>query len=407
MDRPILRFADSSPSTRLTGSPRSQPSPPTQGRPAQRRRFQAAFDRLERALQEPNPEFVLRQDPSGIAPERALVFVTASRIQNFARAAQEIGLRVYAEFDIPESEEFPDDSSRRTLYATMPTTDSFLRLLSLWRAYQDDQSPPTGAAPVWRLFDLLLELRPWGPEDRLSGGARTVLEDRLSVNETDDVSIEFEIWPDTDETKRLNWRRDTQREILQAGGTILDQSSITEEGFVYEAILARLPVLEVRKMLDSSGGLEGLVTLEGVQFILPHAIGQAEPGEAYSAGSGREYEQNSQFSPLAPIRGALLDGTPVVGHLALQEGVVVEDVHDLVPRSIVSQRYHATAMASLILRGDLDSDGVSLSDSRIVSVPLLVDSANGSWSPDDRLFVDLVHTALTNLLKPDNPLAGC
>ena len=62
-------------------------------------------------------------------------------------------------------------------------------------------------------------------------------------------------------------------------------------------------------------------------------------------------------------------------------------------------------MASLILRGDLNSDGHPLRGSRLLAMPLLVDTENGATSPDDRLFVDLVHTALQRAFRDDDPLA--
>ena len=97
IDRPILRFPDPSKSSRRTGSPSVPPRPRGPGRKVQTVRFQDTFDRVETALQGADPECVLRQDPAGIAPERALVFVTAGSIHDFARVAREIGLEVLAE----------------------------------------------------------------------------------------------------------------------------------------------------------------------------------------------------------------------------------------------------------------------------------------------------------------------
>jgi len=95
------------------------------------------------------------------------------------------------------------------------------------------------------------------------------------------------------------------------------------------------------------------------------------------------YPQLRNFKPDAPIRALLLDGTPVAQHPVISGGIVVEDMHDLVQRSIVSNRKHATEMASLILRGDLKSDGMPLINSRVLSVPLLIDTEQSSTSPND------------------------
>lgn len=407
-DRPILRFPDPANAERHTGSPRTPPRPRGPGRQIQHRRFQSTFDRLAEALNEPDPAFVMRQDPTGIAPERALVFVTAGRIQNFARAARRAGLEVLAESDLEPVEGLPDgftaalgsDTIARTLYATMPTLEACRQIQSLWTAHGNGEPAPRGAAPWWALFDLMLELRRWGPRDRLSEEARAIIEARLPFEDDDEVPIEFEIMPTGNATIRERWRRETERRILERGGRILDRSSISEDEFIYEALLAGLPAQSVRAMLDNPDDIEGLVTIEGVHFVLPQTIGEAVPSDYESETA--EYKSPTKFDAEAPIRAALLDGTPVAAHPALEGGLVIEDVHDLVRLSTVEERQHATEMASLILRGDLEADGVALSYARIVSVPLLIDNnITGTSSPPERLFVDLVHVALTKLFGDD------
>ena len=411
-DRPILRFPDPTPSIRRTGAPRNPPQPGGPGRNSQGRRFQGIFNSLSGALETDNPDVVLRSDPAGIAPERALVFVTGGSVQDFARVASDIGLEVFTETELESIEDFPegftppgaDTTLSRTLYATIPTLEVFEQLLTLWNAYQSGADAPHGAAPWWKTFDLLLELRPWGPEDRLTESAREIIEDRLPVDENEEVSIEIEIWPTARTEQRAVWRSLTEQRVTDLGGQIIDRSSITENGFIYEALLASLPAHAVRAMLDDPRGVEGLATLEGVHLILPQTIGQAPPGDLQGETAVHEALEET-FDTGAPVRGALLDGTPVAGHEALDDGVIIEDIHDLVRLSVVNNRDHATAMASLILRGDLIADGTPLRDARLVSVPILIDADDGAWTPKNRLLVDLIHSTLTQLLTGEEPLA--
>ena len=410
-NRPILRFPNPTHSVRLTGIPRSQPKATGPSRYSQGQRFQTSFNRLAEALDSHDPEFVLRQDPTGIAPERALAFVTAGNIQNFSGSARKIGLEVIAENDIGEIEDFPDGfepaggatTLERTLYATMPTLESFKKILSLWNAHQNDESAPPGFAPWWTVFDLLLELRPWGPTDRFNETARSIIRERLPFDDDEEVPIELEIWPTANVRQRAQWRQETEQRIYENGGRILDSSSISYSDFIYDAILAGLPTKTVRTMLNDPANSNTIVTFDGLQFILPQMVGQSGPIDP----ERRDYDNNAskEFVNEAPLRGALFDGTPMAGHPALNGGVMIEDIHDLVRLSIVEQRYHATAMASLILRGDLEVDGHALQDTRLVCVPLLIDRENGAWTPNDKLFVDLLHTTLTHLLTGDNPLA--
>ncbi len=340
------------------------------------------------------------------------MFVVAGTIQRFVRAAREIGLAVFAETALDAITDFPDGFApaaggtalSRTLYATMPTIDALRRLRALWSAHQRGETAPDGASPWWSLFDVMLELRTWGPEDRLSASARAIIEDRLPFDDNAQVSVELEVWPTSDVGQRTAWRRDAERRVADLGGRVLDRASISEDGFVYEGILAGLSAIAVRAMLDDPGDLDGLATLEGVQFVLPQTIAQSAPSEPVSVVAPDE--PGSAFNGNAPIRAALLDGTPAAAHTMLDGGVIIEDVHDLVRLSVVDHRYHATGMASLILRGDLQADGDALNDARIVSVPVLVDGDDDTRSPEDRLFVDLVHSGLTRLLRGREPLAA-
>ena len=98
------------------------------------------------------------------------------------------------------------------------------------------------------------------------------------------------------------------------------------------------------------------------------------------------WEDDGKDDEDAPIRAALFDGTPIAAHPALLGGVQIEDTHDLVRLSQVEQRYHATSMASLILRGDLEADGSALNGGRLISAPVLIDSENGASSPPHRRY---------------------
>lgn len=68
----------------------------------------------------------LRCDPFGVAPERALVFVTAVSIGDLARAARLVGLEVLSEIELEEDYDLPNDliaehpgAVSPTLYATI------------------------------------------------------------------------------------------------------------------------------------------------------------------------------------------------------------------------------------------------------------------------------------------------
>ena len=377
----------------------------------QGRRLGAQFDRLEAALAGEDPDVVLRRDPGGIAPERALVFVTAVAISNFVRASRLVGLEVLAELDLDGDYLLDEelivenrDMVSPTLYATMPTVESFERILRLWRAYRRGEQPEDGHAPWRQLFDMLNDLRAWGPEDRFSVDAREELQARIADDDAAEARLELEVWPSRSRERRELWRRETERRVATLGGRVVSRSSIEEEGFVYEALLVALSAGAVREMMADPWAPEGLATLDGLQFVLPQVVAQSQPHQSEPL-DAPGIDRAAAFDAEAPMRAVLLDGTPVAGHRSLDGGVVIEDVHDLVGRSVVAQRRHATSMASLILRGDLVADGVPVPDSRLLCIPVLVDTEGDAASPEDRLFVDVVHVALTRAFAGREPLA--
>lgn len=409
-DRPILRLPEPRPDVRLPGTPDKRRRPQGLGRQGQSARLGEAFERLDAAFRGENAEVLLRQDPSGIAPERALVFETVVSITRFQNAAANAGFELLIEdplgddYDIPE--EMVDDyvdAASPTLYATMPSTSDLQRLLSLWRSYQAQEDAERGLAPWWTLFSMLSDIRVWGPQDRLTPEVRAELAYRLNQGDDQPLRLELEIWPTANATLRRRWLRDSRAKIEALGGRILASSEIDETDFVYQAVLAEMPADAVREMLANPMAPEGVANLDGLQFILPQMVAQSLPDDSDAAQPLEDALES--FSEDAPIRAVLLDGTPIAGHPALNNGVVIEDVHDLVRLSQVEHRRHATAMASLILRGDLQADGAPVPDARLLSIPILIDDAHGASSPNDRLFVDLVHVALARAFLGEDAFA--
>ena len=238
-DRPILRFPEPRDAERRKGGSRPMPRSTDPGSRRQGQRFQATFDRLTNALASADPTIELRQDPGGIAPERALVFETADAVQNLVRAAVEVGLEVIAEFTLDETDEYPEgfrpatgkETFKPELYATIPTIEAFRRLRGFWNAYLRGEAKPHRAAPWWDLFDLLNDIRPWGPEDRFPQGLRTEILENLPDDTDTEVSIEFEIWPTKNFDRREMWRREIEAKLAEIGGRIIDRSSIDEGGW--------------------------------------------------------------------------------------------------------------------------------------------------------------------------------
>lgn len=409
-NRPILRLPNPKSAERLTGNqnlrPRNQGTDPG----SQSERFGPTFERLTNVLAGDNATLTLSSEPFEIAPERTLVFITGNSVQNFVNAAKIIGMEVIEEevllneYNPPEDSylsAYPDNAIP-TLYATMPTLESLRSIVSLWGAYTRGEDAPTGAAPWWNVFKTLVEIRPWGPEDRFPEGVRNAIFDRLPLDDEASIHLEVELWPTRSIENRVRWQQDIAAEVKALGGSVMHRSSINESDFIYEAALVALPCKAVKEILATPGE-SNLIRIDGIQYVLPQTVAESIQHPADDNDVIPDDSPGVSNDPSLSV--ILLDGTPVAAHDLLDGAIEVEDIHDLVPLSVVSQREHATSMASLILRGDVVADNEPLIDTKILAVPILVDEAAGARSPKDRLFVDVVHVALQAIFEGENAIA--
>ena len=351
----------------------------------------------------------LRDDPAGLAPERVIVFEVAGSIADFAAACARVpGLEclVEREFEFEPDEDFWVVDTRRgrerqprddkhvggRVYAAMPDLRALRDLLSLWRRYQDQTAAGRGRKVWFDLFERLRDLRPWGPEDRISEDALTDFRMDLEQAPGSTATVEVELWHRDSSRQRDRASRELARIVAQAGGSVLHRASIPP--IAYDAALVRLPREEVARVLRREP--VHLVVCDDIMFVRPQCPPVVRP-----TGQQATVEKTPPGplpSRLEPSVAALLDGVPVQKHRLLDGRIVIDDPDGLDGRSMVSGRHHGTAMASLILHGELGRPDVPLS--RLLHLqPVL-------YAPDDgsderflphRLLVDTIYRAVTRM----------
>lgn len=403
--RRVLRLPSPIPSERTKRSRGgvSGPVNVTGDRNRQTSRFRSQFAILNKLLSSESDPVEIRSDPGGISPERALVFILASPIDNFVAAARKIGLEVIAEDSLDEEYALPEDlmldhpeNSAPTLYATMPTVESLRAILGQWKNFQRYRTE-TGSA-VWRdIFMHLADLRTWNHLDRVTPLERANIKFLIEQSQSATVQLILEIWPTKSAETRVGWREKIESIVLEKGGKIVDKSAISETGFIYEAMLVELAAGEVLEMLKNTSDGDTLANFDGLQFILPQTQAQVLPKHSESMA----IEERFESTPNEAKRNiaAILDGVPATSHAALRGCVTVDDIHNLVQLSEADNREHATEMASLILRGDLCADNTLIEGINLHCVPVLIDREGGAFSPEDRLFVDVLHQALRSIFE--------
>ena len=196
-DRPLLNLPQSEPyALRGRGGGGAPISRPTRDR--QRARIDPRFERLSRVAADPEQILSLREDPASIAPERAIVFEVEGALEDFYAQARAIGFEYLGDYEdeFAPSDDFynerhPEKILSGRIYLAMPDVRALRELLSLWNRYKNNERMPTGRAAWRELFSRLIDVRPWGPQDRISHETLAAFAEDLA--RAPDAPVRFEV----------------------------------------------------------------------------------------------------------------------------------------------------------------------------------------------------------------------
>lgn len=198
----------------------------------QQQRLQPQFTALQQALQAGRADVV--DATTEADPELVVVFDLADTVAAFARAAARVpGLEFLLEIDGDEFEsdddfhairagERSDDAVTDSLYVVMSNAQAVTELLSLFERWQQDRAGkmPTGLAPLRNVFELLREIRRWGPQDRIreTGLLEQWREDVATVGQSASAArVEIELWYRQDPQRRTEAEQTVRAIVTEAG----------------------------------------------------------------------------------------------------------------------------------------------------------------------------------------------
>jgi hypothetical protein len=208
----------------------------------------------------------LRAEADGIAPERALVFELAGSVGDFYN---QVGRVAGLEFLLEEDVEIEPDDDFYTvkikkgeevraeqpvggrLYMAMPDMRALRELLRLWDIYRKGQSMPWGFAPWSTVFDLLSDLRAWGPRDRVLPETLQYWRDRIRLRPDDPVKFEIELWFHESVDRRARALTTVEEQVHDLGGQSVSAAVI--EPIRYHGMLIDLPPNRIRELLEHPG----------------------------------------------------------------------------------------------------------------------------------------------------------
>lgn len=321
------------------------------------------------------------------------------RVEEFEAAARALGFEwLTSEYDDGSSSDAEDEEEDNKegvgatfLYLTMPTLKGLDTLLARWRGFKAGNLPSKEDRVWWALFGHLQDVRVWSAKDRIDPSIESYVEMMLSGDPDTPVVMEVDLWY-RNEAERRDRALSTLLELLaEVGGELLDFCSIPE--ISYQAALVRVPAGIARRLAQRDGKL---ANADEIMTIRPQSLYEADAGIAATPKLPSVHPSRSGgTSHIA----AILDGYPVQGHETLGARIAIHEV-DIKGRQVpVSARRHGTAMASLVVHGDLHEPLPALNNP-VVVVPVLTASANGKaeTTPPGKLPIGVIHRAVKSLI---------
>lgn len=327
------------------------------------------------------------------------MFEVQGSLKDFYQQAREIGLEYLGDFeeDFEPTDEFYDrDDPERSLsarvYLAMPTVAAWEALRGLWRHYKTRTRMPKGQRKWGELFAHLIDVRPWGPQDRIPADAVAAWRQELQRNPEASVRLEVELWYYESDARRTQAFGAVQAAVNAAGGAIVQHATIPQ--VAYDAALIDIPAHAARDLIEHR--TISLARADDVMFLRPQSVMRHRAADDAAELEGPELAGPAADQDQQPI-AALLDGLPVQNHVRLAGRLVIDDPDDVEPTYPVQRREHGTEMASLILHGDLNNQEAPLSR-RLYVRPVMVPAQNGlERTPADRLLVDHIYRAVRRI----------
>lgn len=406
---PLLFFPppDTTTRRRLGGGGASHSKPSAA---QQRQRLDARFREIAASLHS------FQDSAQGLEPEQVLVLETiGDTVEGLAKAAVQIpGLEWLAEMDLDDVEPFagfqdeeaPDKPLTCRLYAVMTNQQAMDQLVGLWNDWCFDPSRRArrNFGPFKKLFENLRDVRRWNAEDRIHAtGVLEYLNERLDDGD-EQICFEVELWCRQSFEARNRAFEMLSSLVTAQGGQCIAQSAVPE--IFYHGVLVKMPATAVQETVR--GALQKnyapLIRCEDVMFFRPFAqAGFVSEVEDSEAGTERPFDERPL--PTGDPVIAILDGLPLEHHQALDGRLVIDDPEDIAHHYEPSAQYHGTAMASLVVHGDLNRNDEPLK-TPVYHRPILIpkrdfDNRIREVVPDDELLVDVIHRTVRSLFEGD------
>jgi len=315
----------------------------------------------------------------------------------------------------------------------MTNGESRRQLLSKWNQWKkyfesgnaDENRNPLdrGDGMLNNLFREITEIRLWDDRDRLEEAGGISYLKKISTQEPDTViRIQVEFFYRKSPDKRRTAVQEFEK--LLTNGRIVDGSECTIDPICFHGLIAEIPAKDIITIIQYYDDLasdaktprpSGFQYLGYAGVMVFSSVGQmaTEKWERKIIHNTPADAARINFSKLKrptddePII-ALFDGYPVNEHVTLDGRLVIDDPDGFDEMTPVSERFHGTSMASLIVMGDLTYGTPQPLSRKIYLRPIMQYSKDYEGevvSENNLLFIDYLYRAIRRLFEGEGDIA--
>jgi hypothetical protein len=293
------------------------------------------------------------------------------------------------------------------LFLSLGNEQGLNELLMLWQRWEKKQDLPYKKTKWRDVFHQARKIRRWGIEETLrETGMINRWHDLLDpIDPAQEIHCQIELFYRRTIEKREQNEATIAMLLAQMGGRTLGPF-IDMPSIAFHAVKAKLPSGKVRHLLDvlESPNAEidiHLFKFPGVMYFRP--TGQS------LAVSGDEVGEPGKFpegSPELPPVAAILDGAPNLLHAALKDRLAFDDPDNLADKYQPGEKRHGTAMASLVVHGELVDGPFAPLVRKVYHLPVMQpDPQARSFDlhvehfPDEVFFEDRIERAVRRMFE--------
>lgn len=351
---------------------------------------------------------------AGLEPETVLVIEIAGTVDDFRQAVEAAGLEWLGEWDVDEiepDEDFYDVNKKGEktdkllsgrLFLSLGNDQGINELISLWGMWEAGKSLPIRKTKWRDVFAQLRNIRRWGIEETL-GEARMLerWQDFLASDTSGQpIQCQIELFYRTNQQQRTQNEQTLNNLLARIGGRAISPY-IDLPVIAFHAVKVEIPRDQIQRLLDTGANVDiPLFVYTGIMYFRP--TGQSLAALEYGEGEDAEIAVGKAEQP--PV-AAILDGVPHLQHDALKDRLDFDDPDNLAEEYPPGDRRHGTAMASLVVHGELREGEDNSLVRRVFHLPVLqpnpqakVFGKHEEHAPSNVFFEDRIERAVRRML---------